>query len=196
MGLTWGRIGPDDAAARVAAEGEFFKDATLPGHLVLLQPRAGAPGPAAVAHPSLPAMLVALVGPGEIDRRMRGVFDARAAALDPDTWAGSIEGSLGWTTMASLSGDPVADADSSFAKLNFDLTAPVPYRASFVFHLAQSRSLVQAVVDGGLFALGLSELVGRLGALSMADAVESLPFFVLPAAPQLSQLLDRLGASA
>lgn len=87
----------------------------------------------------------------------------------------------------------MADAEASFAKLNLDLTAPTVYKASFVFHLGQSRLMVKALAGGdGLFAVGLPELIQQLATLSVGDAVASLPVLTVPAAPQLSQLLEQL----
>lgn len=66
------------------------------------------------------------------------------------------------------------------------------YNASLLFHLAESRSHVEAVASGGLFAFAVPELVQQLVGLSFADAMDSLPYFSLLAAPQLASLLHPL----
>lgn len=184
------RVGASDPTSRLAAHQEFLRGTILPRGLALLRPIGGDASPAVAA--SLPPMLVMLVDPQDIDADMRAVLDARAAEQDRVAWGSSVRGQVGWTTLASISGGPVADAEASFAKLNFDLTAPMRYKASFLFHLAQSRSHVEAVASGGLFAFAVPELVQQLVDLSFADAMDSLPYFSLPAAPQLASFLERL----
>jgi hypothetical protein len=184
------RLGATDPTSRLAAQRDFLAGTTLPHGLVLLRPDAA--DASATTALSRARILVALVDPGDIDAGMRAVFDARAAQPDWVRWASSVRGQVGWTTLASISGDPVADAQASFAKLNFDLSGPMRYKASFVFHLAQTLGHVEAVASGGLFAFALPELVEQLGGLTLADALDSLPFVTLPAAPQLATFLPRL----
>lgn len=105
-------------------------------------------------------------------------------------------GQVGWTTLASLSGNVAADREASFAKLNLNLTEPMRYKASFAFHLAQCHAAVEAVASGGLFAFGMPKLVRELATLTFADAMDSLPYFVLPAAPSLAMLLGQLSGAS
>lgn len=193
MGLRTGRVGVEDAAARRVAEEEFFAGTIFPERLTLLRPSAGPRGAVGAADPDAAGIVVALVEPGDVDADLRRLLEARAAEVDAQRWTRSVQGTVGWTTLASISGVPVADAEASFAKLNLHLTAPIVYNASFVFQLGQSRLMVRALAGGdGLFAVGLPELVQQLGTLSVADAVASLPVLTVPAAPQLSELLDQL----
>jgi len=187
MNLTSGQVRPEDGETREATQRRFFENTLFPQGLVLLRARTDKGN-----DPSMPGMLVALIPPEEVDADVRRVLEARAVEPDALRWADSIQGQVGWTTMASISGDPVADAEASFAKLNLDLSAPMRYKASFVFHLAQSRDVVEAVARGGFFAFAVPELVRELAALDFADAMAALPYFSLPAAPQLTQLLQHL----
>ncbi len=192
MRPTRARIGSVDSDEAQAAQArEILEGAILPGGLTLFRPTTGPPSASATV--SLPAMLIILVDADDIDEELRAVFDARAAEASGLTWGESLRGQVGWTTFATVTGDPQVDAKRSFAKLNLDMTAPVRYEASFVFHLAQTRSHVQAVAGaGGVVAFAMPELVGQLGGLTMMEAMDSLPFFVLPAAPQLAALLTKL----
>jgi len=193
MTLRTGRVGVEDAEARRAAEQEFFADAIFPERLTLLRPTIAIPGQGGSADPRAAGMVVALVDADDVDADMHRLLHARASQLDPVRWNQSVEGTVGWTTLASISGDPAADASAAYAKLNFGLTAPINYKASFVFHLSQSGGLVRALVGGeGLFAVGLPELVHQLAAMRFTDAMASLPFLTVAAAPQLSQLLDQV----
>ncbi len=201
MRPNWARVGSVEAQAAQARE--FLDGAILPGGLTLFRPTTGPPSASAAVDLSVPAMLIILVDAEDIDEELRAVFDARAAEANGLTWGESLRGQVGWTTLATVTGDPRVDAkrsfaklnlDLSFAKLNLDLTAPMRYKASFAFHLAQTSGHVGAVAGaGGLVAFAMPELVGQLGGLTMMEAMDSLPCFILPAAPQLASLLTRLG---
>ncbi|MDQ6798436.1 MAG: hypothetical protein M3011_10555, partial [Actinomycetota bacterium] len=146
MSLRSARVGPEHPEARRSAEEEFLRGAIFPQRLTLLRPSARGPGERAGADPGAAGLVVALVDPDEVDADMRRLLHGRAGEVDPRRWSDSVRGTAGWTTLASISGDPTADAEASFAKLNFELTAPIGYKASFVFHLSQSRVLVRALV--------------------------------------------------
>jgi len=198
MRPNWARVGSVDSDEAQAAQArEFLEGAVLPGGLTLFRPTTGPPSASAAVDLSLPAMLIMLVDADDIDEELRAVFDARAAEVSGLAWGESLRGEVGWTTLATVTGDPQVDAQRSFAKLNLDLTAPMRYKASFAFHLAQTSSHVHAVAGaGGLVAFAMPELVQQLGGSTMVQAMDSLPFFILPAAPQLAALLTTLEPQA
>jgi len=108
---------------------EFLDGAILPG-LTLFRPTTGPPTAPAAVDLSLPAMLIILVDADDIDEELRAVFDVRAAEANGLAWGESLRGSVGWTTSATVTGDPQLDAKRSFAKLNLDPTSPMPYKSS------------------------------------------------------------------
>ncbi len=107
-------------------------------------------------------------------------------------WHDSLRAGVGWTTLASFSGDPTTDAANSYAKLNVRVDAPTSFEASFVFHLAQTLDMVTAVCEGGLFTIGTPEQIEFLQPQTFADALDMLPVIPIPRSTQPAIIVKHL----
>lgn len=167
----------------------FLRDAQMVQQLTVIQVL---PKPEVAHDRPLPTLLVAVVPSEQIDPALRELLYARSSAGSAQLWDEQLEGEIGWVVLTAATPDPELNAMLSFAKLTIVLEQPLPYRASFGFHLGQVRHAVGAVAQGGYFAICPQELLAHLEGSTFGQVLESLPYFALGPAPHLEGVIATL----
>jgi hypothetical protein len=180
----------DDPTESALQEAAFFADGVTPEGVFALFPTQSGGGS---VDARLPPTLVALVDeahwPGDLQEAIGQLMAARSAHQGEE-WLGVVEYSIGWSSIFRV-GKP-REIVVAATKLTLHVRAPVVFRQSFIFDITQVLPTIEAVVNGGVFALGTSGQVEYLVSpeRTYADVIEMLPVFELPRSQALAQIVS------